>query len=110
MAVYSTSRFIAAIKKKGFVNDKTHHEMFWYYLDGRKTTVRTRTSHGEKEFNEGLMAKAAQTDWACQQAANARFNRMSAICRRFAANPHRKRAHPSARTKRICLIYNKTGG
>ena len=30
MAVYRTSKFIAAIKKKGFVPDKTHHNMFWY--------------------------------------------------------------------------------
>jgi len=57
MAVYPTSKFIAAIKREGFVLDKTHHTVFWYYLGGKKTSVRTRTSHGEKEFNDGLMAE-----------------------------------------------------
>jgi hypothetical protein len=31
--------------------------MFWYYLDGKKTSIRTRTSHGENEFNDGLMSE-----------------------------------------------------
>ena len=57
MTVYTTSKFIKALKKKGFEPDKTHHEMFWYYLDGKKTSVRTRTSHGEKEFDDGLMSE-----------------------------------------------------
>ena len=57
MAVYPTSKFITAIKRKGFVPDKTHHNMFWYYLDGKKTSVRTRTSHEENEFNDGLMTE-----------------------------------------------------
>ncbi|MCJ7624967.1 MAG: hypothetical protein MUO76_15810 [Anaerolineaceae bacterium] len=57
MAVYHTSTFIKAIEKKGFVRDKTHHDMFWYYLNGNKTSVRTRTSQGEKEFNDGLLSQ-----------------------------------------------------
>lgn len=57
MSVYSTPKFVKAIEKKGFVRDNTHHNMFWYYLDGKKTTIRTRTSHGEKEFNESLLAE-----------------------------------------------------
>jgi len=57
MAVYCTSTFIKSIEKKGFVRDKTHHDMFWYYLDGKKTLVRTRTSQGEKEFNDGLLSQ-----------------------------------------------------
>jgi hypothetical protein len=57
MAVYHTSTFIKAIEKKGFVRDKTHHDMFWYYLDGKKTGVRTRTSQGEREFNDGLLSQ-----------------------------------------------------
>jgi len=57
MAVYHTSTFIQAIEKKGFVRDKTHHDMFWYHFDGKKTSVRTRTSQGEKEFNDGLLSQ-----------------------------------------------------
>jgi len=57
MAVYNTSTFIKAIEKKGFVRDKTHHDMFWYHFDGKKTSVRTRTSQGEMEFNDGLLSQ-----------------------------------------------------
>ena len=56
MTVYSTSKFIKAIEKKGFMRDNSHHNMFWYYLDGKKTSIRTRTSHGENDFNDGLMS------------------------------------------------------
>lgn len=57
MTVYSTSKFIKAIEKKGFMRDDGHHNMFWYYLNGKKTSIRTRTSHGENEFNDGLMSE-----------------------------------------------------
>ncbi len=57
MNVYSTSKFIKAIEKKGFMRDNCHHNMFWYYLDGKKTSIRTRTSHGENEFNDSLMSE-----------------------------------------------------
>ena len=30
--------------------------MFWYYVGGKKTAVRTRTSQGEKECNHGMLA------------------------------------------------------
>ena len=57
MAEYSTSDFINALLKKGFVQDNTHHTMFWYYLGERKTSVRTRTSQGEKKFGDGLLSE-----------------------------------------------------
>lgn len=30
---------VKAIEKKGFVRDNTHHNMFWYYLDDKKTVL-----------------------------------------------------------------------
>ena len=54
MASYRTDDFIGSLESKGFVRDTTHHNMFWYYYEGRRTSVRTRTSHGEREFDDAL--------------------------------------------------------
>ncbi len=56
MPTYRTSDFEAALERLGFRRDKTHHNMFWYYLGDRKTALRTRTSQGEKEFDDSLLS------------------------------------------------------
>jgi len=44
------------LERLGFRRDKTHHTMFWYYLGDRKTALRTRTSQGEKEFDDFMLS------------------------------------------------------
>ncbi len=56
MPTYRTQEFEAALERLGFRRDKTHHNMFWYFRDGRKTSLRTRTSQGEKEFDESMLS------------------------------------------------------
>lgn len=56
MPTYRTQEFEAALERLGFRRDKTHHNMFWYYYADRKTSLRTRTSQGEKEFDESLLS------------------------------------------------------
>ena len=56
MPTYSTKDFEAALERLGFRRDTTHHQMFWYFDGDRKTSVRTRTSHGEKEFDDSLLS------------------------------------------------------
>jgi hypothetical protein len=56
MAAYDTEQFRRALKLRGFKEDPTHHFMYWYWLDGKKTSVRTRTGIGEKHFDEGMLA------------------------------------------------------
>lgn len=56
MPTYRTSDFEAALERLGFHRDKTHHNMFWYYLENRKTALRTRTSQGEKEFDDSMLS------------------------------------------------------
>lgn len=56
MPTYRTSDFEAALERLGFRRDKTHHNMFWYYLGDRKTALRTRTSQGEKEFDDSMLS------------------------------------------------------
>ncbi len=57
MAVYSTREFEKALEDKGFQKDPTHHNMYWFYINGKKTSVRIRTSNGEKEFDDFLLAE-----------------------------------------------------
>ena len=56
MPTYRTREFEAALERLGFQRDKTHHNMFWYYYGARKTSLRTRTSQGEKEFDEAMLS------------------------------------------------------
>lgn len=55
-----TKAIRAALLKKGFIADDTHHEMFWLIIDGKKTSVRTRISHGAKEYGDELLALVAR--------------------------------------------------
>jgi hypothetical protein len=48
-----------ALTGKGFEVDNTHHEMFWYVLDGKLTSVRTRISNGKREYDDGLLGLMA---------------------------------------------------
>jgi tRNA/tmRNA/rRNA uracil-C5-methylase (TrmA/RlmC/RlmD family) len=50
----------AALLSKGFIADDTHHEMFWLVVDGKKTSVRTRISHGVAEYGDNLLALIAR--------------------------------------------------
>jgi hypothetical protein len=45
--------------KKGFVEDSTHHVMFWLHVNGKKTRVHTRYSHGVTECNDFLLSLMA---------------------------------------------------
>jgi predicted RNA binding protein YcfA (HicA-like mRNA interferase family) len=55
MAVRKVRDITAALNKKGFELAKTHHNYFILYVDGKKTSIRTRISHGKKEYGENLL-------------------------------------------------------
>src|SRR3972149_3791095 len=57
----------AALLKKGFIGDETHHEIFWLVVDGKKTSIRTRISHGAKEYGDELLALVAPPVRATQK-------------------------------------------
>jgi hypothetical protein len=44
-----------AFLSKGFIPDETHHEMFWLVIGGKKTSIRTRISHGATEYGDQLL-------------------------------------------------------
>jgi predicted RNA binding protein YcfA (HicA-like mRNA interferase family) len=51
-----------SLKKKGFRPDEGDHHWFFYWTaDGKKTTVRTKTSHGPtKDLGDGLLKEMAR--------------------------------------------------
>jgi len=50
-----------ALMRKGFVESESHHRFFIYYSKaGRKTLVKTKTSHGHRDISDDLLSKMAQ--------------------------------------------------
>ena len=60
MSVRETSTIRAALGDKGFHRVEKHHEMWWYYVGERKTSVRTRISHGTNEYGDSLLGQMAR--------------------------------------------------
>ena len=51
----------AGLKKKGFVqSDNDHHYFTYHTLQGRKSRVFTKTSHGMRELSDKLLSLMAR--------------------------------------------------
>lgn len=46
---------LAGLGKKGFLQDETDHKHLILYVNGKKTEVRTKVSHGASEINDYLI-------------------------------------------------------
>lgn len=60
MSSRKTRQIAKALTDKGFEPMSTHHEMYWFSVDGKKTSIRTRISHGFKEYGDQLLAQMAK--------------------------------------------------
>ncbi len=62
MAVRSKRNVESALLKKGFQRDHGDHVWFIYYTqNGKKTTVRTKTSHGKtKDLGDSLLKEMSR--------------------------------------------------
>lgn len=61
MSAYKARIIEAALLAKGFQNIAApHHEMYWLYVGGKKTGVRTRISRGIKEYGDDLLGAMAR--------------------------------------------------
>jgi hypothetical protein len=50
----------SALTRKGFTEeDDKRHVMYWFRVNGRKTSIRTMISHGETEIRSPLISKMA---------------------------------------------------
>ena len=57
MTTLKTKTVDANLQKKGFVrNEKSDHIRYILYVEGVKTTINTKVSHGEKEIGDPLIA------------------------------------------------------
>lgn len=60
MAAYKTRDLEKALLSKGFERADTHHVMLWLHVDGKKTAVRTRISHGVKDYGDSLLGEMSK--------------------------------------------------
>jgi hypothetical protein len=45
----------ANLCKKGFAESNTDHKVFWFYIDGTRTPIRTKFSHSANEVGDNLI-------------------------------------------------------
>jgi hypothetical protein len=57
MASIKTRDLEAALLRKGFRKDDTHHKYYWFFVGKTKTTVKTLISHGLKEYGNSLLSR-----------------------------------------------------
>lgn len=60
MTTRRTRELKTGLTGKGFHQEDTHHEMYWFYVRGKRTSVRTRISHGENEYADNLLGQMAR--------------------------------------------------
>lgn len=48
---------IQSLSKKGFDKAKTDHIWFTFKYNGKKTSIRTKVSHGIQEYGDDLLSK-----------------------------------------------------
>ncbi len=56
VAVFKPRDIEKALLAKGFKVEQTHHEYFWFYYNGKRTHIKTRISHGKKEYGPNLIS------------------------------------------------------
>ena len=55
MASRRSTRILAALEGKGFVDTGGDHHWLVLYVSGRKTSVRTKISRGQKDYGDSLL-------------------------------------------------------
>jgi hypothetical protein len=52
---FKTKDIKASLCKKGFAESNTDHKVFWFYIDGTRTPIRTKFSHSANEVGDNLI-------------------------------------------------------
>jgi predicted RNA binding protein YcfA (HicA-like mRNA interferase family) len=50
-------KVISSLEKKGFVKAEGDHTFLIFYVNGKKTSIHTKVSHGSNEINDYLINK-----------------------------------------------------
>lgn len=58
--IIKTRKIASALTRKGFVEQggrkRKKHIFYFLYVDGKKTSIRTKLSHGINEYNDTLLS------------------------------------------------------
>ena len=84
MTEIPVARVLNALLNKGFKRSETHHTMLWLVVEGRKTSIRTRISHGRRKAGEWLLAQVAK-QLHLSRAELLRFIECALSCQDYAA-------------------------
>ena len=57
MATLKARKILSGLEKKGFVQAEGDHTYLILYVNGKKTSIRTKVSHGSNEINDYLITK-----------------------------------------------------
>jgi len=60
MSTYRTREIKQALLNKGFCQTSTDHEMYWLWVDDKKTSIRTLLSFGSREYGDNLLGCMAR--------------------------------------------------
>lgn len=60
MSTKKTSDIEKVLLEKGFERVDTHHKLYWLWVDDKRTGIRTRISHGKKEYDDNLLGMMAR--------------------------------------------------
>jgi len=55
LPTFKTNKIIKALLSKGFQETDSNHKFFFFYYNGKKTAIRTKISHGKKEYDDSLI-------------------------------------------------------
>lgn len=55
MTPIKTNKVLRGLTKKGFCLAKGDHKHLIFYVDGKKTSIRTKVSHGSREISDSLI-------------------------------------------------------
>lgn len=60
MSSYRPQEVASALQRKGFERDKAHHFMFWLVVNGKRTSIRTRYSHSDRQIEGGRIGQMSK--------------------------------------------------
>lgn len=55
-----TKDIASVLKRKGFEQSQRHHKFFVLRIKGKKSVIRTKLSHGAKEYGAPLLSQVAK--------------------------------------------------
>jgi predicted RNA binding protein YcfA (HicA-like mRNA interferase family) len=57
LAALKARNVVSGLEKKGFVQAEGDHTFLILYVNGKKTSIHTKVSHGRSEINDYLISK-----------------------------------------------------